>query len=244
MRHGFALWVVAYLLLSVGCGDNNTQQSDLPKGQAPATQPEPRVEPDPALVGQVNPDQEPQLQAGDDDQPGPSDVSDPPAEQGDGETEPAGEPAAAERSQGPGLTYVLPQGWSTGQPSRFRLMTLVGPESGGSLELSVSRGNGSYGGFHGNVMRWAGQVGLSDADAARIDTLETVQVDGIEAIWLPLVNEAGDKALIAVWVPRGPDPTAPLETWVLKFPAMPGPVEQVMAGAEDFKAFVESVDFE
>jgi len=224
MRYALATLLAASLALLIACDDGATQQTNLPTGQAPESAPEPRVEPDPALVAEAERRQQ------EAEEPAPAVVPAPPVD--------------VVRSQGPKLSYVLPEGWSVGQPNQFRLMTLVAPESAGKLELSVSRGNGEYGGFHGNVMRWAGQVGMSNADAAQIDSLETVMVDGVEAIWLPLINQADNKALIAVWVPRGPDPSAPLETWVFKFPAMPGSIDQVMAGADDFKAFVESIEFE
>ena len=239
MRYATTSLLAASLALFVACDDGTTKQSDLPTGQAPETAPEPRVEPDANLVAEAERRQQQAEGAAPAVDPAPA-----------GAPAPVVDPAPpavstdAARSQGPGLTYVLPEGWSVGQPNQFRLMTLVAPESAGKLELSVSRGSGEYGGFHGNVVRWAGQVGMSEADAARIASLETVSVAGTEAIWLPLINEAGDKALIAVWVPRGPDPSSPVETWVFKFPAAPGPVDQVMAGAEGFKAFVQSIAFE
>lgn len=225
--YGLLVGILCLGFLSA-CDDGATQQTELPQGKAPETAPEPRVEPDPALVAEVERRQQEAVE--------PVAPVTP--------VDPTPPPVDVVRSQGPKFTYVLPEGWSVGQPNQFRLMTLVGPESAGKLELSVSRGNGEYGGFHGNVMRWAGQVGMSNADAAQIDSLETVMVDGVQAIWLPLINQADNKALIAVWVPRGPDPSAPLETWVFKYPAAPGPVDQVMAGAKDFKAFVESIEFE
>lgn len=226
MRNTVTTLLIASLALLVACDDGTTQQSDLPTGQAPETTPEPQVEPDADAVAEMERRQQPPVEVNEDQRT---------------ELAPAAE---ATPSQGPGFTYGLPAGWSVGAPNNFRLMTLVAPESAGQLEASVSRGNGEYGGFHSNVMRWAGQVGLSPADAAKIDALQTVMVDGVEAIWLPLINADDNQALIAVWVPRGPDPSAPLETWVFKFPAAPGPVDQVQAGADDFKAFVESIEFE
>lgn len=223
MRNIFtpASLILAALLLSA-CDDGATRQTDLPAGQAPAAAPQPQV---PAQVPADVPEPAPQAQA---------ETEDPPAPQPPDALAPAGQ-----RTQGSGFSYELPAGWTVGPARQMRVLTLIAPADMGGGELAVAHWPNGVGTYHSNIVRWAREVGLTPADAAKLDGLDLIEIGGAESRWQALVNPDADKALLSVWVPRLGE-----EVYTIKYPATPGPVAQVEAAADTVRRIVESIEFE
>lgn len=209
--------ILAALMLPA-CDDGATRQTELPAGQAPATSPDPQV---PADV----PESAPQELA---------EAQDPTAP----EPPPSLAPAAR-RMGGPGFSYELPAGWTVGPAKQMRVLTLIAPEELGGHELAVGRWPSGVGSYHDNVVRWAREVGLTPADAAKLDGLDLIDIDGAESRWQALINASDDKALLTLWVPRLGE-----EVLTIKYPATPGPVAQIEAASDTVRALVESIEFE
>jgi hypothetical protein len=74
------------------------------------------------------------------------------------------------------ITYVVPGGWTVGQGSSMRLVTLVIP---GGAECWVIPLPGSAGGLESNLNRWRGELGLANLTASEIAALPTIEVLGV-----------------------------------------------------------------
>eukprot|EP00752_Nemacystus_decipiens_P013961 g12397.t1 len=149
----------------------------------------------------------------------------------------------AERKSIPGLSYILPEGWTVGPPKTMRLLTLLPPDGEGS-DLAISRWPGDVGGFASNVQRWVRQAGLPPIPGlmtAAASDFEKFNVDGTQATWIPLMNDDTNRAILAVWVPIGENPENPDETWTFKLTCT---ADQVQAFAPAVRAFCESIKFE
>jgi len=229
MKHLSPLFALVFILTA--CGES-TSDEELPEGAAPtdAQREEPAAPETPA-----------------------SDTTEPEATEEEPATDPAvdgvpevPEPAAeedAERSSIAGLSYVLPEGWTVGPPKTMRLLTLL-PVGVEDADLAISKWPGDVGGFPMNVNRWARQAGLPpfpNLMTAATSDFEQFQIDDTTATWVPLMNEDTNIAILAVWVPRGPEPEDPVETWTFKLTCKADQVQQL---APDVRAFCESIEFE
>lgn len=222
------LFLVGFFLTA--CGESTTDEP-LPEGTAPTDPPADReVDPQPA------PEDEPEA-------PDPTPAVDEPEA-----TTPPPLPLPvpeddAERSKAPGLSYVLPEGWTVGPEKAMRLLTLLPPD-GGSADLAISKWPGDVGGFASNVQRWVRQAGLPPIPGlmtAAASDFEKFTVGDTTATWIPLMNEDTNVAILAVWVPRGENPENPTETWTFKLTCK---ADQVETLAPAVRAFCESVKFE
>lgn len=148
-----------------------------------------------------------------------------------------------ERTKAPGISYILPEGWTVGPEKSMRLLTLLPPDAGDS-DLAISKWPGDVGGFASNVQRWVRQTGLPPIPGlmtAAASDFEKFTVGDTTATWIPLMNEDTNYAILAVWVPRGENPENPTETWTFKLTCK---ADQVEALAPAVRAFCESVKFE
>ncbi|MBX2852102.1 MAG: hypothetical protein KTR15_10190 [Phycisphaeraceae bacterium] len=225
ITHTIALACIACLLTA--CSES-TSDEVLPEGAAPNDPPADR-EVDPS------PQPEPEVQAPEP-QPEPEATTLPPLPlplpEGD-----------AERSIAPGITYVLPEGWTVGPARQMRLLTLIPPDADGA-DLAISKWPGDVGGFASNVQRWVRQAGLPPIPGlmtAAASDFEKFIVGDTTATWIPLMNEGTNVAILAVWVPRGESPENPTETWTFKLTCKADQVQQI---APAVRAFCESVKFE
>jgi hypothetical protein len=228
MKHLLNLPIVLCLtLLLTACGESSTDEP-LPEGATP-TQPK-RVDTttpsdDPADTPPTEPDRSAE------DAPDLPPLPTPPATEDD-----------AERLSAPGISYVMPEGWSKGPDRSMRLLTLVPPDAGDS-DLAISKWPGDVGGFPMNVNRWARQVGLPPIPGlmtAAASDFEKFEIDGVTATWIPLMNEETNTAIIAVWVPIGEEPENPDQTWTFKLTCQ---ADQVQKLAPAMRALCESIKF-
>lgn len=146
----------------------------------------------------------------------------------------------AERSRIPGMTYVLPEGWSVGPEKQMRLLTLLPPAEFEGVELAIAKWPGDVGGFSLNVARWARQAGVA-MDPAALASLPRAEVDGTTSTYVPLVNKDANTAILAYWVPRGENPEQPTETWTFKLTSS---AEQAIKLEPALQAWAKSVKFE
>lgn len=222
-------------LLTAACGESSSDES-LPEGTAPNEAPAERTanepaQPKPDAVEPETPKRTEPAATEPDEAADTSETADTAATDDD-----------AERSSIPGLTYVLPEGWTVGPAKQMRLLTLI-PEGQDGAELAISRWPGDVGGFAMNVQRWARQAGLPpipDLMTAAASDFEKFTIDGHTATWIPLMNEDANTAILAVWVPLGEDPENPDTTWTFKLTCK---AEQVQKLAPDVRAWCESVRF-
>ncbi len=233
LTHFIVLFAIALMLTA--CGESTTDES-LPEGTTPTDAPaerkvEPSVEPQPTT-------EQPALEP---------EVTTPPVVEDTPEYPPLPTPTAgendAERLKAPGISYVLPEGWTVGPAKQMRLLTLLPPDGNGA-DLAISRWPGDVGGFPLNVNRWAGQVGLPPIPGlmtAAASDFEQFKIDGNDATWIPLMNEETNIAILAVWVPIGDEPENPDQTWIFKLTCK---ADQVTALAPAMRAWCESIQFE
>lgn len=231
VNHLIALFCLALFLTA--CGESGTDEllpegttpSDAQRSEAPTDEP---VDPGPV------PDVDPDIPTS----PTPPVVEETP------EYPPLPVPQAdAERSKAPGITYILPEGWTVGPEKSMRLLTLLPPDAG-AADLAISRWPGDVGGFASNVQRWVRQTGLPPIPGlmtAAASDFEKFTVGDTTATWIPLMNEDTNVAILAVWVPRGEEAENPTETWTFKLTCK---ADQVEALAPAVRAFCESVKFE
>ncbi|MEO0477389.1 MAG: hypothetical protein AAF085_15690 [Planctomycetota bacterium] len=149
----------------------------------------------------------------------------------------------ADRSKAPGLSYVLPEGWTVGPERQMRLLTLLPPDAEGA-DLAISKWPGDVGGFASNVQRWVRQAGLPPIPGlmtAAASDFEKFTIDGTTATWIPLMNEDTNAAILAVWVPIGAEPEDPDQTWTFKLTCK---ADQIQSLAPAVRAFCKSIKFE
>lgn len=223
MKHTLAIAALISSLTLVACSEATTDEP-LPDGTAPNdTQAD--AEPSEATGADTGESTEPEV----------------PVETSEPETPIEPEPAAdAPRTTIPGLSFVMPEGWSAGPAKSMRLLTLLPGEGFGGAELAVSKWPGDVGGFGANVARWAGQAGVS-LDPVQLANLPKLAVGDTQATYIPLVNKDTGRAILAMWVPRGDNPDRPTETWTFKLTCS---AEQALKLEAPFKAWAASVAFE
>lgn len=228
----FRLFILAFFFAALTACDDPTTDQSLSDGVAPSDN-QLGDEPD----GTPNDPPGDQSAGGTEPEPSPQPQPEPQPEH-QPQPEPEEEPAAG-RESSPGMTYVLPEGWSVGPKKSMRIVTLVPPEPFENAELSVFRFPGDVGGFGANVTRWAGQVGIQFVKAPARTDYKAIEVDGIKSAWIPLVGS--ERAILAVWVPVGEDPDKPTHTWTLKMSCAATDVEKL---GPVVKAWAESIRFE
>lgn len=155
------------------------------------------------------------------------------------ESIPVDDPPAGDRTTLPGISFVMPEGWSQGEPKPMRLFTLIPPEGFEGADLAVNKWPGAVGGFGANVMRWARQAGVEPKSLKRKDYPQ-VDVDGVESAWISF-DEGATNGILAVWVPVGDNPDQPTTTWTFKLTGTP---EQVATLAPTVKEWAKSVKFD
>ena len=216
-------------LLFTACGETNTTE-ELPEGTVPSDPPadrevDPNPRPEPEDAGtQPEPEVEPEAST-----PPPLPL---PLPEGD-----------ADRSTAPGISYVLPEGWTVGPERQMRLLTLLPPDAD-SADLAISKWPGDVGGFASNVQRWVRQAGLPPIPGlmtAAASDFEKFTVGDTTATWIPLMNEDTNVAILAVWVPRGEEAENPTETWTFKLTCK---ADQIETLAPAVRALCESIKFE
>src|SRR5690606_2422245 len=84
-----------------------------------------------------------------------------------------------------------------------------------------------------NVERWAAEVGVP-ADEIPADLVEEIEIDGTQGYYVELVSAESGKATTAAMVVRGD------KVWFFK---LTGPTNVVKAETENFRHFVNSVEF-
>src|SRR5581483_4510515 len=146
------------------------------------------------------------------------------AESGGGDEKPAGhEPPP---SDGPKLNFASPPEWKDEGEKPMRLASF---KAGAGTECYVSAFPGDVGGVAANVNRWRSQLGQPPLDDAGVAALQKVKFLGQDS---PLVEIAGDQALLGVMAPK--------QGYTI-FVKMVGPKNEVAAERARFLAFVSSV---
>lgn len=163
---------------------------------------------------------------------------------------PHGHAAAAERgapaSQAPtieappasgNLAFETPEGWERGPASPMREATFFAGTGEQRAEFSLSgwpaAGGSQMSDVTANVQRWAAEVGLP-ADEAPASLVEDIDIDGTKGHYVELVGPESGKATTAAMVVRGD------KVWFFK---LTGPTDIVKAEKENFRQFVDSVEF-
>lgn len=152
------------------------------------------------------------------------------------ETPVASATAPGERRGFDGLKFVVPAGWTDVPLSQFQMGIISAkfgmPEAGPDVSLTLSRSGGS---LSDNLDRWRGQVTQS-----RGELTETLTVAGVDATLIDLEGrfaagfgrEAQDG-----WRMLGIIAPLPDQGYFMK---LTGPVDQVNAVEDDFRAFAKS----
>jgi hypothetical protein len=149
-------------------------------------------------------------------------------------------PSALQTSPADGaakLSWTTPQGWRQDtQPRPMRAVTFfMGPEND-PAELIVTRlpvdGSGTY---IDNVNRWRGQLGLEPlADASGVQQVQSPVGDG-SGVRIEFTSADSARRMLVVMASDGND------MWFFK---LTGPVPLVSDLADEFEAFLKSVEFE
>ncbi len=140
----------------------------------------------------------------------------------------------------PGMSYLLPEGWSEGPDKPMRLLTLIPPAEFEGAELAIARWPTDVGGFRDNVARWSQQAGVAYEPAKRTGYPQ-LDIGGTQSAYIPLVNKDRGNAILAVWVPRGDNPDQPAPTWTFKLTCT---AEQALKLEPALKEFVKTIQFE
>lgn len=98
-----------------------------------------------------------------------------------------------------------PAGWeptpSTGSQRLAGYRIGKGPES---VEMTVTQFPGEVGGLVANVNRWRDQVGLPEADAAKIKTESaTLEVGGVKCVYVDVTGPSGKRILGVIYPALG-----------------------------------------
>ena len=158
-------------------------------------------------------------------------------------------PAAAGRESIPGMSWVSPEGWTTGPDKQMRVLTLLPPNNNDAAdaeapELAVSYWPNGVGSLNDNLARWASPrfMSLSPQQLAEASqNTRPITVGGKDAVWIPMTNPATGKSMVGIWVPGAPGPNGPAPTWVFK---LTGTTPQVQALEPAFKQWLDSIAFE
>jgi hypothetical protein len=88
------------------------------------------------------------------------------------------------------MTWTVPEGWRKGKGNQFSYAAFaVGPESGPSVELTISQVGGSV---LDNLNRWRGQLGLNPIQQSEIaQTFSEIQIDGKKALKVDMSGTGG-----------------------------------------------------
>jgi hypothetical protein len=159
-----------------------------------------------------------------------------------GEAEADTEDDAASESAAPSssITYDAPAGWKLGptnvggMPREASFLT----PGGGEVAVTAWPASGQMADPHFNAMRWAGQVGISDASEESLKKLQSeTKVDGDSATLFEFFSPAGvdpAKGIVVAMVVRDD------RAWFFK---LSGPRAAVEDQQEAFEKFLESVHF-
>lgn len=212
------------LAFAISACDDAVTDKPLPEGTAPndAEQVSPEAD---ALTGKGAPDPDQTL-------PEPEESPDP-------DPVPTAE---VDRTSVPGLSFVIPKGWSIKpSTSSMRVVTLVPPaDKFPGAELAVFRWGNRVGGFGANVERWAQQVGTAAPSLKRTD-YEQLDISGTASAYITLANKDANKAVLAFWIPLGDNPDADGVTWT---PKLTCTAEQALKLEAPLKAWAGSIEFE
>jgi hypothetical protein len=143
---------------------------------------------------------------------------------------------ASERKAFDGLKFMIPPSWKEVSLSQFQMGIISAkfemPEAGPDVTLTLSR---SGGGIEANLDRWKGQV----TNKSKEET-ETVTVAGVDATLIDMEGRFSGgfgREPADGWRMLGV--IAPLSDQGY-FMKLTGPIDQVKAVEEDFRAFIKS----
>lgn len=144
--------------------------------------------------------------------------------------------APSERQAFDGLKFVVPQSWKKVALSQFQMGIISAkfemPEAGPDVTLTLSR---SGGGVEANLDRWKGQVSSKSKEET-----ETISVAGVDATLIDMEGRFSGgfgREPADGWRMLGV--IAPLSDQGY-FMKLTGPIDQVEAVEEEFRAFVKS----
>ncbi len=129
--------------------------------------------------------------------------------------------------------WQVPAGWTSSGPGSMILASFIASGEGGEAKITVSSLGGAAGGLLPNINRWRRQVGLGPADQSQLQSITSdITSDGVEGtlVSIPGATQGIDAAII----PHNG------QTWFFK--AM-GPIVAVQRESENFKTFVQSLQF-
>jgi len=152
----------------------------------------------------------------------------------------AAQPAdAAERWQGSGVSWAIPDGWSQAPGTNMRFATVTNEAD--KSEILVSVFPGDVGGTLANVNRWRAQMGLFPIGATELPSeLKTVTAGSIEGRVVDLTSAAGDRRMLTAILPQTGADQMLVRTWFFKFTGDP---DTVGTHQSAFMSLVQSVAF-
>jgi hypothetical protein len=136
------------------------------------------------------------------------------------------------------IKFTPPAGWETGPNSSIVKARLLKSEGDQQAQITVVEMAAAANEWGPNVVRWAGEIGMTDLSGPAADErTSTVVVDGIEGQRVRLIEPEDQykRATVAVMVKRG------ASAWFLK---ISGDKSVVEASEPDFEAFLSSFKFE
>ena len=142
--------------------------------------------------------------------------------------------SASKSSSSPNLPeWQIPAGWTSSGPSSMILASFKASGEGGEAKITVSSLGGAAGGLMPNINRWRRQVGLGAADQSELESITSdINIGGVEG---KLVSIPGDtQGIDAAIIPHKG------QTWFFK---VMGPAVAVQRESENFKTFVQSLQF-
>ena len=149
-------------------------------------------------------------------------------------TIPTGPAAAPISSSSTNLPkWKVPVGWTSSGPSSMILASFKASGEGGEAKITVSSLGGAAGGLLPNINRWRRQVGMGPADQSELESITSdITSGGVEGklVRIPGATQGIDAAII----PHNG------QTWFFK---VMGPTVAVQRESENFKTFVQSIQF-
>lgn len=147
-------------------------------------------------------------------------------------------PVASESSE---LAYAAPAGWLPGKMSMMRKAAFFLPGGQESGEVTVTRfpaGGGQMSDVQANVLRWAGQVGMSPPSADELEELtQRISIDGNDGTYVELSSPESSERRVSLFVAMAEREG---QVWFFK---MIGKADVVSGQTAQFKEFLGSVRF-
>jgi hypothetical protein len=142
-------------------------------------------------------------------------------------------PSAAD-SQGPRLTWEVPEGWTSAPASSMRYASFAAEKEGEKADISVVMFPGDGGGDLENVNRWRSQIGLEAIAEAEL-AASVVPLEGKDGKIATVDIKGATSRMLAGWVRHDGS------VWFIK---MTGSDALITSEKPKFEKFIRSVEFQ